>query len=504
MSFYIVRVVPGTDPVPVSEAGEFALSQDAAKAAKDFTAKTGVKHQPRRMAQADTEAWKERERQRIQNKAYPPLPKGWQALAVPADHFLHISPKNKAMVAYFPDANAGVLDRPVETTPGRYLGQFTTYDTTGEEAKRLIAEIDALVGVQFAWSREDFKRIYENGPSSCMHKSAESFGYGGIHPAEMYAAGDLALAHFWDEKAKKATARAVCWPEKKLYGVIYGDYARLEKGLKDLGYTSVSDGRNKGTFPAGVRFHKLEHPGQKGHYVAPYLDNFNCSLLDEGEVAVTLDREFDLRKAPKGKRILSRGQYGMWVASRVCPKLGNPQPDVPDNKWTFINGADEEWSPAAVQAHAFRCGHTKAYWPREDKYRAVIGGVEYSKKAADELGTFTCSVTKMMYLKSDLHAEEDGAMVSKAGHTHRERVKRIHAERERERKRLADERKRWQEEMDLVAKTVEPLAGEVGERSTALNHYVVLDGAKRRTRKAENVWIGNSHIADAHEAHEQI
>jgi hypothetical protein len=338
-----------------------------------------------------------------------------------------------------------------------------------------------------------------------MHKPASDFKLGGIHPAEMYAAGDLALAHFWDEKTKKATARAVVWPEKKIYGSMYGDTPRLTKALKDLGYTQVNySGTSKGCFPPGVRFHKLENPHRKGHYVAPYLDNFSCALVDEGDFAVTLPVDMTPDKYPKDKRILIRGNYGEWVGSRMCPKLRNMQPEhgLEGGKWFHIEGINEDWSEQAKNNHAFTCAHDKKLWPKEDKYRMVIGGQSYSRAAAEAIGSFKCSVTNLDYLKSDLHAEEDGKFISKAGHTHRERVRRLEADRRRERERLAAERARWQAEMELVEATVTETASK--EANRALNHHVVLNGTIGAKPFTGTVYVGNAVIGAQHEDVEEV
>lgn len=496
--FYIVRHTEG-EPVEVP-GHEFEDGASASTFAKGLSKETGIKHSVRPRKEADPNAWKAREQSRFKTGMYKPLPVSWSIVSAKnPDHFLHVDTKNPEMVAYFASPEDGQRDRATVTTPGRYIGQFTDLNVTGEQAKHLIAEIDAArTGVLFAWSRADFKRVYENGPSSCMHKRGVDFPYGGIHPAEMYAAGDLALAHFWDEKTKKASARAVCWPEKKLYGRCYGDIARLQKALSDLGYKPVENGgTSHGTFPAGVRFHLLENPQRKGHYVAPYLDNFNCSLVGEGEFAVTLAYNTPPRDYPKGKKILTRGAYGEWVASRLCPKLQNMQPEhgLEGGRWYMIRGVDEEWSEQAKNNHAFTCAHTKELWPKEDKYRMIIGGQSYARSAAEAIGSFRCAVTGLDYLKSDLHAEEDGQFISKAGHTHRQRLERLKADRERERKRLADERKRWEQEMELVEETVT-----VSKKSEkALNHHVVLNGVVSAGAFNGTVYVGNAVIGAQHE-----
>jgi hypothetical protein len=91
----------------------------------------------------------------------------------------------------------------------------------------------------------------------------------------VYGAGDLAIAYLGPQD--DATARALCWPAKQVFGRIYGDGARLGQALMAMGYSEA--GR---TGFNGARL-LLEREGSG--YVCPYVD-YGYRVEERGEFLV--------------------------------------------------------------------------------------------------------------------------------------------------------------------------------------------------------------------------
>lgn len=183
------------------------------------------------------------------------------------------------VAAYLSNAD---LDRNKLTAmkPGRFLTRFTGNILNGHEVEQIAADISAVdSGYQLTicGDPEEIVRIYERcgreecGAESCMGYRAEHWRStnGGIHPASVYGLpGDLSLAYV--EYRGRVRARALCWQEKKIYGRVYGDHARLTSLLHNLGY------RRAQLTGARIRIivanKSLEEDGESTRLVMPYID----------------------------------------------------------------------------------------------------------------------------------------------------------------------------------------------------------------------------------------
>lgn len=220
-----------------------------------------VKCQPRRLA---SDAWKARELGRFADGTYVALP--WAdlpKLTVTADHYAHVSTVDGAKIAYTQDAAKGAGDIQTRVKPGKYLQQFYGDVFDAPTIAKMAAEFSLQYGesltVQFADTAEEIERVYINGPHSCMAYDASHFA-SPVHPCTIYAAGDLAVAYI--VRNEEITARALCWPEKKIYGRVYGDEVRLEDLLQDAGFSQGElDGARMTRIPA------------RNGFVCPYIDD---------------------------------------------------------------------------------------------------------------------------------------------------------------------------------------------------------------------------------------
>lgn len=183
----------------------------------------------------------------------------------PSD-FVHISYKSPGMVAYNAEYVHLLQDRQTITTLGRYLNrrfpEVPQY-IRAALANRFTQEC-GFAELRFATTRDEIRRVYTCGPSSCMGKGTDHFNTDGIHPAEAYASPDFAVAYAEDANGR-ITARAVVStkdPDNKRYNTIYGN-ADL------LGTLLANDGWEPDIDFTDHRFLAIE---VHGNYVGPYVD----------------------------------------------------------------------------------------------------------------------------------------------------------------------------------------------------------------------------------------
>lgn len=235
-------------------------------------------------------AWRQREAERFYDGTYTRVP--WHntlesinryrtgdeqtTAARMLDHFAHVSLDNPGMIAYTADEAKGVDDKQMRVKPGKYLTEFGASIFSAEEILKFASHVKAFTaGVQFAKTANEIARVYVSGHgfNSCM--DARNFDYDDT-PVRAYAYKDLAVAYIGslDETSERPTskdrvlARAVVWPDKKLYSRVYGEEELLEKALQSLGY--VAGGMR------GARIAAIE--SSRGRYVMPYVDC--CSYAD--------------------------------------------------------------------------------------------------------------------------------------------------------------------------------------------------------------------------------
>ena len=180
-------------------------------------------------------------------------------------HFPHIDPADNNKIRFVDGILKGRKDKLTSMRIGRYLTKYFK-DQIGSEgdilqAQQQIVYETAPVTVLFADTEDKVEWVYNNGPRSCMSKPVENF-QSHIHPCRGYIAGDLQVAYLPDQSGTKVGARAVVWPEKKQWARIYGDQARLKRGLDDLGYDRVFHF-------SGARIQRIPF---RGTYVVPYID----------------------------------------------------------------------------------------------------------------------------------------------------------------------------------------------------------------------------------------
>lgn len=150
-------------------------------------------------------------------------------------HFVHVSEKDPALLAFTADNDKGERDIQTQIKPGRYLKEFfgdqltdkqvanyARWHATGTRPKSVWNDY----ALKFAATPDEIAHVYRHGPSSCM--DGTHFRYASTHPTRAYGAGDLQVAYLEGKppphrrnKALTVVARALVWPEKKVVSRIY-------------------------------------------------------------------------------------------------------------------------------------------------------------------------------------------------------------------------------------------------------------------------------------------
>lgn len=220
-------------------------------------------------------------------------PADWLRVVIPENHFLHISKKDRAKIAFTESPQRGMQDRQTQQNVSSYVRHFCGFDgnlstfIAMEHAKRYTDS-----EIKIATSADDIARIYTFGPSSCMggfdnykgvRKDADYFA-SCVHPTEVYGDSDFQLAYITDD-AGTPTARTLIFERngKKYWLRTYGDSERLESALRKQGFMQSFDTEN-------LKIRKI-WDDENDCYVLPYLDGTNraCDESDPNFLVLTPD-----------------------------------------------------------------------------------------------------------------------------------------------------------------------------------------------------------------------
>jgi len=214
------------------------------------------------------------------------------------DMYIHPDPENNALVRFW-DFGA---ERWTSMKPGKFLkkffeGTFTDrqidfYSEFWRSGERPMPAVNFAI----AMTEEEMVWVYKHGPQSCMK---------GFDAVKVYAAGDLGLGYLTDEQGR-VMARALCWPERKIYGRVYPTEGRADsdrilyeseevlqsmrnaliKKFRDDGYSSLAEN------PAGLDGARIRYIKHENGAVMPYLDNnLKLQITDSSAGHFTVSRD---------------------------------------------------------------------------------------------------------------------------------------------------------------------------------------------------------------------
>jgi hypothetical protein len=300
--------------------------------------------------------WREREAIRFHEGEYQRVPwnreEWWRSSQAFVDHYAHVSTDDPSKLAYTPDDRFGEEDRQLRTKPGRYLTKFFSEVLTPNEiqmwAGRWAGSNEDII-LRWAWDPEEIALTYMDGPNSCMQR--DNWDTPDRHPTRVYGAGDLAVAYIKD--GERITARSVCWPDKKIYNVIYGDSFRLEPQLSAAGYREDSGDEFEG---AKLLYVESDY----GYPVAPWMDG------DYGGEVVVEEGTKYLKICTCCNNLHSTSGY---IGGETCDSCGGVRSE---DEGYYISDIEEYWCENCYCEGAMYCDHCHETVRSEDS--GDVGG----------------------------------------------------------------------------------------------------------------------------------
>jgi len=379
--------------------------------------------------------WRERETARFASGRYRPVP--W-AIGPEGeaddiwtkhypDHFVHIAESDARKIAYTDSELKGRQDRQTVLSVSEYLNRFYGRGdcVCGCQPCMLPGVRDYYVemvsgasrSIQWAATADEIQDIYERSGGtdrsesscgSCMGYETDHFD-SHMHPVRVYAAGDLQVAYLTNDEGKPL-ARTLAWPERKVFGRVYGDQAlSLRNALKALGYSSPNGHHSLD----GARLLKVCDTGNPDCYVLPYIDG-------SGRVSDCGDH-FTI-----GGNIQADDTGGL-TRIQLCDKCGDGLDS--DDSGREVNG--ETWCESCVNRYAFYCNECCEYSLDDDGRETVHvprrlsrGSYEYTwcQSCVDADATFIpsrdeywhnasvspCDTCEQPEIASDLSSDSEG------------------------------------------------------------------------------------------------
>lgn len=378
------------------------------------------------------QAWRIREHDRLYGGTYVPLPSLWRTSEwfnwqhapdgtrwVPVeystpklDHYAHVSLKASALVAFTENDAKGVADRQTVMKPGRYLTKYFGHILPAEQITELATAFCAEFApmeLQFAKTADDIEHVYLNGPSSCMSHDASDYS-SSEHPVRVYAGPDLQVAYI-ARGDDDITARAVVWPERKLYSNLYGDSRRLTPLLMAAGYT-------RGPL-SGARIQARQEDEQ---YVVPYVDGCSCGehvgkFIVLGQGGISLHQTDGLSGPSVTCDCCGCGAsetdlyYNADDGDNLCETCDSERRFFCDHLEETHAGArvfmhnGDTWCERAFEMHGFTCQRTDENYPNDEAVE--VDGETWSQDAFERYG-FVCAGTGGNYPIEELVALADG------------------------------------------------------------------------------------------------
>lgn len=289
-------------------------------------------------------------------------------------HYPHVSMKDPEHIAFTDTPEKGMQDVQTKIKPGRFLERFFGEVLTADEIKhwsgKHVEEWSKGPELKIASTPDEIEAVYRmtSGFTSCMQKPVTLF-QPLINPTRVYGAGDIKLVYITDKKGTKLLARALCWPEKKKVGRVYGDGPRLRAAIEAvLGFKTQSNNDLYDTF-AGARLLKIQY---EGGYIVPYLDargTNECYVEDVGDYLVIT----------KGKGMGATSQHGYVGTGKTCAQCGNyitgRYYKVHVNNSDF--GIARRWCSSCTSSYAKSIQHEEGRYYIDPKYIRILNIAVY-------------------------------------------------------------------------------------------------------------------------------
>lgn len=396
----------------------FETAAEAAEFCRDRAA-FGSKCQPRPAVDALDTDWQDRERQRITSGVYK-RPPYLALLERDPSHYLHLADKRPGRLAYTRNAENGQQDKQTIISLQGYIELY--FPGIEPWQKEMIEAAHAGMALEeddlkFASTPDEITSVYTNYDSSCSQVAAscmryEAGNFSGSpeqHPCSVYGAGDLAVAYLTNASGR-TIARALCWPEKKVYTRVYAGSDRIHRLLQQRGFVKsgqyYSDGE-KGKSLAGARLLRIEHDDYSDVFLAPYVDDL-YSARDNGKFLILDANGCHTLRETCGwsAEIEDEDDEGRYT----CERCGEGVDEGEGRTVYTSRRGTEQWCERCVDFHAFFCSYTEEHFDDNVESVRMADGDTWSIYAFNDRGG-TCERTGEHFPRDELQTvivNEDG------------------------------------------------------------------------------------------------
>jgi len=180
---------------------------------------------------------------------------------------------------------------------------------------------------------------------------------GDCHPVRVYGDSDLQLAYVErqsDYHSKPIAARALIWPDRKIFGRVYptperysdetrtiarAEYSAMVTALESLGYTA-------GRFD-GAKIHKYENMNSRNGFIMPYLDG--TQGIDDIGKHFVITPHGDYQATETSGLVSERSAFTCEHCEGSCDEETTSIVNVSASRST------ESWCDHCVTHHTFHC-----------------------------------------------------------------------------------------------------------------------------------------------------
>lgn len=375
------------------------------------------------IVKSDDTSWMERERIRLEDGTYTPVPDWFQLYCDPS-HFVHLAQGYSladGMIAFTENAEKGQQDIQLRLTVSRYLSRFHGDEMSSQTISRIYQRFmgsNSDYTLTIEQTKEAFIYAYDrqrvtsesSTHISCMEKD---FSHLPEHPAAVYYTGSrsdsLAIAYIKNPDTgcpnyERVLARAIVWPENKSFIRVYGRDEALRTTLitmlEEAGFERTDDF-------SGARLKRIRY--DNGKYIMPYIDG-DAQCVDE------YDDHFEITHSGQ---FTANEVHGYIATCRFsCEYCGD---GIDEEDGIHYVGGDH-WCEHCADTHAIFCQYYEEYRPTNDGCYEVItlnwrGREEvqmWSQHAVDN-HAFFCEHNERYYADNDFNSIE--VIVNKRGHT---------------------------------------------------------------------------------------
>lgn len=357
----------------------YDTASEAANARTMYSFKTRIVA----VADPDDTSWIDRERKRLEDGTYTPVPDWFQEYCLPL-HFTHLSKGctlADAMLSFTESPLKGQQDIQLRLPVNRYLARFHQDKLSSDQIAAITNRFgftDYTLTIEqteaafvFAYENQEV-RSESSSHVSCMWYGKDHYGTP-KHPSAVYYTGatedSLAIAYIKNpNNPSNVLARALVWPHRQTFVRIYGVDERMRGILRAL---LTNEGYNRDSDFEGARIRRIpfgvdRHFGND-RYIMPYIDgDVQCvDVMAGNDRFFVIDRHGDYACTDTRGYIYDHNRY-------TCDNCGD---GMDEDEAHSVQG--DTWCQHCYENSSFFCERHQETYPDSTDSHQVITMVRY-------------------------------------------------------------------------------------------------------------------------------